>query len=222
MSVEKIHLRKLLQLFYARPSQQRRILRDEIRRESNKALNNETAGGDFHSPFWADAKDHVAGRLDLLAESKNRVSKNKTRKRLYPLLAKGFLSVWNEKARWKNEAFELHPKTAKGQFSLSELGATVKVENVLAVKLWDRTDRAIYPYFSEEPILPFEGARLGLWALQEALPEFSPNDLRIMDVLRGFYYRPVDIPLQGSERIEFIQRYKVILDEWKKLRDEAP
>jgi hypothetical protein len=220
VSIEKIHLRKLLQLFYAKPNLQRRILLTDIRGELNKELDGESSGGDFHVPFWADAKDHVAGKLDLREQSKDRVAKNKTRKRLYPLLAKGFLSVWAEKIRWRNEKFEFHPKTAKGQLPLNELGATVKVENVLAVKLWDGTNRAVYPYFSEEPILPIEGVRLGLWVLQEALPEFGADELRIMDVLRGAYYRPADAPAQGNERDIFVQKYKNILEEWKKLRDQ--
>jgi hypothetical protein len=220
MSIEKIHLRKLLRLFYAKPNMQRRILLDDIRAEEKRGLEEEDSGGDFHGPFWADAKSHVAGILDLREQTKVRVISNKTRQRLYPLLANGFLSVWEEKIRWRNEEFEFNPKTAKGQLALNELGTIVKVENILAVRIWDGTDRAIYPYFAEEPVLPTEGARLGFWAMREALTEFGLDSLRILDVLRGAYFRPADIPLQGNERALFIQKYRTILTEWKKIRDE--
>lgn len=220
MSIDKIHLWKLLRLFYAKPNLQRRLLLDEIRRESKESSDEENGGGDFHVPFWADAKAHVAGKLDLQEKSKIRARKNKSRARLYPLLARGFLSVWNEKIRWRNEEFEFHPKSIKGSLSLNELGATVKVENVLAVKIWDGTDRAIYPYFSEEPILSIEGVRLGFWALEEALSELRAKDLRILDVLRGSYFRPEDAPQRGDERNIFAQKYKLILEDWTRLREE--
>ncbi len=220
MSIEKIHLRKLLRLFYAKPNLQRRILLDDIRTAERRKLEEEDKGGDFHAPFWADVKDHVAGAVDLREQTKERVESNRTRKRLYPLLTKGFLSVWEEKIRWRNEKFEFYPKTAKGQLPLNELNAIVKVENVLAVKIWDGTNRAIYPYFAEDPLLASEGARLGFWALQEALTGFNADELRILDVLRGAYFRSSDTPLLGNERSIFIEKYGAILSEWKKLRDE--
>ncbi len=136
MSIDRIHLWKLLRLFYAKPNLQRRLLLGDIRREA-KADKDDDSGGDFHVPFWADAKDHVAGTLDLFEKAQLRAAKNPSRKRLYPLLARGFLNVWNEKIRWRNEAFEFHPKSIKGSLPFSELGATVKVESVLAVRIWD-------------------------------------------------------------------------------------
>lgn len=220
MAIDRIHLWKLLRLFYAKPNLQRRLLLDDIRRETKANDNEETGGGDFHVPFWADAKEHVAGRLQLLDRSKARAKKNKSRTRLYPLLAKGFLGVWNEKIRWKNEKFEFHPKNAKGAIIFQKMKATVKVESVLTVKIWDGTDRAIYPYFSEEPILPLDGVRLGFWALEEALPEIRAQDLRILDVLRSSYFRPADSALRGDEKEIFAQRYAAILEHWHRLREE--
>jgi hypothetical protein len=76
-----------------------------------------------------------------------------------------------------------------------------------------------YPYFSEKPLLPLEGVRLGFWALKEALPDFRVEDLRIIDVLRSAYFRSMETPLQGDERTMFIQRYDAALKEWRKLRD---
>jgi hypothetical protein len=226
MSIEKIHLQKLLRLFYAKPNLQTRLLREDIRSELKKGQKKEQGekkdGGDFYVAFWADAKNHVAGKLNLREQSKKRIEKSEQRKRLYPLLTSGFLSVWDEKVRWRNEPFEFHPKTAKGQLPLKELGTLVKIENVLSVRVWDGSDRAVYPYFFEEPILSLEGVRLGFWALQEALSEFRVEDLRIMDVLRGAYFRPEDVPLQGNERGVFIQKYDAVLTQWRKLRREYP
>jgi hypothetical protein len=220
MSIEKVHLRKLLQLFFAKPNVQRRILLDDIRMEERRENGELGDARDFYGPFWFDAKEHVAGRLDLRESTKARVADSKARRRLYPLLAEGFLQVWEEKIRWKNEPYQFHAHTAKGQFEIEQLNATIKVENVLTVKIWDGTDRAVYPYFSEQPILPIQGVQLGFWALKEALPNIRFQDLRIMDVLRGAYFRPADAPLQGNERDIFVSKYQAILKEWHKLRSE--
>lgn len=220
MSIEKIHLRKLLRLFYAKQSLQTHLLRQDIRNELKKERDEESSGGDFYVPFWADAKNHVAGELDLRDQSKYRIDRNERRKRLYQSLTDGFLSVWEEKIRWRNEEFEFRAKTAKGHLPLHELDAAVKIENVLAVRIWDGGNRAVYPYFFEDPVLPLEGVRLGFWALNEGLPEFRSGDLRIMDVVRGSYFRPADAPMQGNERQLFVQKYEVVLTEWERLRRE--
>lgn len=219
MSIQRIHLQKLLRLFYADTQLQRRILREDIGRERRKIqTDSKKKGGDFHVAFWADAKAHVAGSLNLREKSKARIEKNpQNRGRLYPLLTNGFLSVWDEKVRWRNERFEFHPKTFRGLLPFEKLDAIVKIENVLAVKIWDGSDRAVYPYFSEKPALPLEGVRLGLWAMKESLPEFRPEDLRILDVLRGSYFRPSDAPLVGDEEEVFTKKFLLLLNEWKKL-----
>ena len=220
MSIEKIHLRKLLRLFYADERERRRLLVADIGSDRNKEQNGGGDGGDFHGPFWADAKDHVAGKLDLREQSKVRVGSNKARARLYPLLTEGFLSLWNEKIRWRNEKFETYPISIKAALPIEELNATVKIENVVAVKIPDGSSRIVYPYFSETPALPIEGARLGLWALKEALTDFRTDDFRIVDVLRHSYFRPTEIPTQGNERELFVQKYGDALKEWRKLRGE--
>lgn len=76
MSIEKIHLRKLLRLFYAEPRERRRLLVSDIGSDRTREQNGSGDGGDFHGPFWADAKDHVAGKLDLREQSKARVESN--------------------------------------------------------------------------------------------------------------------------------------------------
>jgi hypothetical protein len=220
MSIERIHLRKLLRLFYANPRERRRLLVSDIGSDRNREENGSGDGGDFHGPFWADAKEHVAGRLDLREQSKARIESNKARARLYPLLTESFLSLWNEKIQWRNEKFETYPVSIKAQLFIEDLGATVKVENVVAVRIPDGSSRIVYPYFSETPILPIEGARLGLWVLKEALTDFQTEDFRIVDILRRSYFRPMEIPTQGNERELFVRRYDEVLQEWRKLRDE--
>jgi hypothetical protein len=221
MSIEKIHLRKLLRLFYADRRERRRLLVSDIRNALNKEQDAENNGGDFHGPFWADAKDHVAGTSDLREQSKIRIASNKARSRLYPQLTETFLSLWNEKMRWRNEKFESYPTSVKAQLAIKELGTIVKIENVVAVRIPDGSNRVVYPYFSETPLLPLEGARLGLWVLKEALPAFRAEDFRIVDILRRSYFRPAEIPMQGDERKTFVQKYDAVLAEWRKLRDES-
>lgn len=220
MSIEKIHLRKLLQLFYLPDNRRRSLLRADIRIDLNKALGETTDGGDFHGPFWADAKSHVAGEEDLRSKIKERIESNKGRTRLYPLLSDGFLRWWNEKRRWRNEAFEFLPQSVKTQLSVPELGGTIKIENLLALQIGDQFSRIIYPYFSEDPPLPEEGRRIGLSVLNNGLPEYSVEDLRILDVLRASSCGTLDNPLQGNENELFLRRYGDVLKEWKKLREE--
>jgi hypothetical protein len=122
--------------------------------------------------------------------------------------------------KWRNEKFETYPISVSAQLPINELNATVKIENVVAVRIPDGSSRVVYPYFSESPELPIEGARLGLWALKEALSDFRAEDFRIVDVLRRSYFRPTENPLQGNERSLLIQKYDVVLKEWRKIRSE--
>lgn len=221
MSIEKLHLRALLRLFYAGRSKRRQLLLADIRNEERKRVNLEQeGGGDFYGPFWADAKEYVAGRKDLTERTALRVQSNRTRARLYPLLTESFLSLWNEKIRWRNERFEAYPESISARLPIPELDAVVKIENVVAVKIPDGTSRIVYPYFSETPPLTLEGARLGLWALREALKDFRADDLRIVDILRRTYFRPSEIPMQGDERKLFVKRYDDVLQERRRLQDE--
>jgi hypothetical protein len=78
----------------------------------------------------------------------------------------------------------------------------------------------MYPYFYEEPALPEQGARLGFWALKEALPEYRVEDFRIIDMQHRTYFRPTDVGLKGDEGKQFVERYDALLKQWRKLRDE--
>jgi len=106
MSLQKIHLRKLLQLFDAADGKRRALLRADIRDEMASAAGAEKNGGDFYAPFWSDAKQHMGGASDLKLTTAARIELNKGRERLYPELRDGFLLWWNKKRRWINEPFE--------------------------------------------------------------------------------------------------------------------
>jgi hypothetical protein len=220
MSIEKINLRKLLQLFFSDNGLQRSLLLADIRADRTKEAGDRDSGGDFYGPFWADVKEHAAGRSNLTEQTKVRIAANATRTRLYPILRDCFLDMWNEKIRWRNEPFEFVPESVKAQLPIKELGTIVKIENTASIKTWDGSHRVMYPYFSEEPALPEAGARLGFWALKEALPDYRAEDFRIIDMQHRTYFRPVDVGMKGDERKQFVQRYDVLLKKWRKLRDE--
>ncbi|MBY5519729.1 hypothetical protein [Rhizobium leguminosarum] len=216
MSLETTNLRRLLQLFYLPPNRLQAELRKDIRQEIDK----ENGGGDFYSPFWADAKDHVARKADLGEQTANRIAANsRTRSRLYPLLMAGFLRWWDEKRRWRNEEFEFLA-SVNARFKIEEIGTVVKVENLIALKVGGEFHRLVYPYFSEDPILSKEAARIGLWLMHQALPAYPLEDLRILDVLRSASFGTIDVPLEGNEPQIFIGHHARVLAAWKKLREE--
>ena len=217
MSVKKIHLRKLLQLFFADARLQRSLLLTDIRNDRAKE-STRGSGGDFYAPFWSDVKNHAAGLSDLYEQTEIRIAANKTRARLYPVLRDAFFAMWNEQMRWRNEAFQFVPESVSAQFDVKELESTVKIENTASVKIWDGSHRVIYPYFSESPALPIDGVRLCFWVLRESLPDFPLTDFRIIDFQRRAYFRPSDVAMTGSEREEFVRRYASLIDLWEQLR----
>lgn len=221
MSLEKIHLRKLLQIFYLPENRRRSVLREDVKSQIKKENGGSTnGGGDFYTPFWTDAKRHVAGDLDLHAATEARVESNFRRRRLYPLLRDGFLGWWDERRRWRNEPFIFMPQSVKTHIVIPEVRGVVKVENLLALKVGDQFDRLVYPYFSEEPELPDEGGRIGLWLLGQALTDYQNDDLRILDVLRSTSFSTTDNPFRGNERDIFLRKYEEALVEWNRIRDE--
>ena len=220
MSLEKIHLRRALQMLYADDRLQRSLLLKEIREDRRKDDGDREGGGDFYSPFWADVKGHIAGKTDILEKTAQRIVANGRRSRLYPLLARSFLGMWEEKMRWRNEPFKFYPQSIKARLPIAELGTVIKIENTLAVEVYDGSSRIIYPYFSEEPALAREAARLSLWSLRLALPTCRDVDFRIVDILRQAYFRPTDVELDGNERELFVRKFGALMQKWRKLRDE--
>lgn len=219
MSLDKIHLRKLLRILYSDDRDRRSLLRSDIRGDIKKEEGVTGDGGDFYGPFWTDAKAHVAGTGSLPKLTRARIEANKARARLYPQLQKGFLEWWNEKRRWRNEPISLL-EGVKGPCDLKELGVTIKVENVLALTVGDDFKRIIYPYFRETPILPNEGVRVGLWVIREALQDQGESNLRFLDILRSSSFGIIDVPLKGDEKEILLRRYGEAVKEWKKLRKE--
>jgi hypothetical protein len=219
LSLEAIHLRKLLKILYLAPGPRRTALRDDIRSDL-RAADGDREGGDFHIPFWADAKEHVAGRADLRELVKARIERNKRRERLYLLLARGFLVWWEERRRWRNEPFDPILLNVKGRYEILDPKCSIKIENVLAAKLRDGTERITYPYFSEEPALSEEAARIGLWILGESLKDHRLQDIRILDVLRSRSFSINDCPFRGNEGGLLGARYRQMHDEWLRLKEQ--
>ena len=221
MSIHSIRLRKLLQIMYADTRLRTSKIREEIRNEIRAEEGASGGGGDFHTPFWADARSHVLGVQDLRDAVKDRIAGNKCRMRLYPALRDGFLSWWEDKRRWRNEPLNLLPTPAHASLVIPELMTEVKIENVMSLESGPDFQRLIYPYFAEKPSLSEEAGRLGLWAMQEALQGYyEVADMRVLDVLRGRTFATNDLPFQGNERSIFVSRYASIIADWERLRKE--
>jgi len=220
MSFELIGLGKLLNAMYASNSQRITLLRSDIRSEIKKAegFGNST-GGDFYGPFWADAKRHVAGELDLRLATIARIESNKGRERLYTILKDGFLLWWEEKRRLRNVPFSVIPDNIKARFEIAGAG-TVKVENTLSITVGDTGHRIIYPYFCEDPSLCDEAARLGLWLMSKSIEGYALQDMRLLDIIKGRSFSTLDTPLAGNEEKLFADKYKSLVSEWNALRAE--
>lgn len=221
MSIKIVHLRKLLMLFYAPPNFRTRKIRDDIRAQLRKEAGEESDGGDFYTPFWADAKQHMFGRGDLTTSTQLRIEGNKRRQRLYEESRDGFLSWWNEKRRWRNEPIQPNELPTQARLLIPNVGGTVKVENVFALNSGPNFHRVIYPYFSEKPPIAEEAARLGLWVLSQTLGKHHDlRDMRILDVQRGSSFGTVDTGLKGDEEATFEKKYSYLISEWERLRKE--
>lgn len=221
MSVLDIPLRKVLQLFYAPQSLRRSILREDIRLDRKKEEGGtRSRGGDFYLPFWFDVKKHISGDGDLSEMTDDRISSNKKYARLYPLLRDGVTELLNAKLRWSNEPIEIVPKSVHGIVVFEDFGGTIRIRDAFNARVRGEYTRVVYPYFSEDPALPEEGGRLGLWAMQQALNKLNPNDMRIIDILRRTFFSPQMTPLIGNEEILFKENYSSLIAEWERLRLE--
>jgi len=221
MSVLDIPLRKALQLFYANERLRRSVLKDDIRLDRKKeAGGTRSQGGDFYLPFWTDVKRHIAGDGDLAQMTIDRVASNRNFKRLYRLLKDGVLELLNAKLRWSNEPVEIIPQSVHGNLKIDELNATVRIRDALHARVRGKYTRVVYPYFSEEPGLSDEAGRLGLWAMQKALPNLDPSDMRLIDPLRRVFFSPETTPLRGDEEAVFVDRYTTLASEWERIRRE--
>ncbi len=217
MALESIHLRKLLKLTFLEPNRRRAALRAEIREELRREAGEDSGGGDFYTPFWADVKSHVFGGADLREATDNRIMAKPRRQNLYPQLRDGFLQWWDEKRRWTNTPFK-PGKNYKARFRIPGLDATVKVESLLSVIDGVGEEYVVYSYFAPEPRLTDESARLGLWLLTQALPSIPASQFRILDIIRGSTFSIDRTPLAGDEEIEFRARYARLIQERDDIR----
>jgi hypothetical protein len=216
MALDRVHLNKLLKLFIMKEGLRKTAIRGDARDVMKKRDGEVSSiGGHFHLPFWKAAKGHAASRCDLRDEVKMLIEQNWRRKRLYPMLQKGFLSWWNERRRWINEPIAELPKAINSSFGFTEIEGLVKVENLLSLQLGEGKFRYVYPYFTEKPSLTPAAAKLGLWLMGQALPNLDIRDMRILDVIRGETYSVDKYPLDGSEEESFRLRYRAILREWR-------
>jgi len=205
---------------YAPPNRLVSMLREDIRAEISKEAGKQGEGGDFHQAFWSDAKAHAMGLGDLQALVVGRVAASRQRKRLYPILSDAFLVWWNEKRRWINEPFRAVERRINARFPVHEVGAIIKVDNLLAVEFEDRSLRLVYPYFDELLPLGDDAARVGLWVMTQTMSRAMPSEFRILDVLRSKSYAIEDAPFRGDEEKLLLERYSYVLSEWARLRKE--
>ena len=220
MPIETVHLRKLMQLMLAEPALETSLLRRDINEHfSRERRAAGDAGGDFHSAFWADAKGHAEGSVDLRLATPARIAENARRRRLYPELTGGFLAWWEERRRMRNEPFQIDEERIHGRLVVDGLGA-IKVENNLAFSIVGAARRIVYPHFCEEPEMDTDTARLGLWAMSGALPERSIDEMRVLDVIRGRSFSTAECPQRGTEEQELRDRYGALLDRWRLLRTQ--
>jgi len=220
MAIDRIHLRRLLEYFGLPADRRTAKVRADARNFIRNQAGASSGGGDFHTCFWADAKAHAAGESDLVVTTQGRISDNWRRQRLFPVLRDGFLLWWNENRRWINEEIHALPDPVNAPHDFLEIGGRVKVENVLALRIGDRDLRLIYPYFSENPPLSDETARLGLWLMGQALRGHQIEQMRILDVIRGRTFSVDRLPLQGNEGAVFVERYARMLADWRGFIEE--
>ena len=211
-----MRLRKLLVAFGSAEPKQISMLRSDIRAKIAKENGQSNGGGDFHVPFWSDAKSYVLDGTDLESCTETRVASNKQRKRLYSDLYKGFMDWWDNKKRFNIEEIFPYPIEIKARFAVEGLDATVKVENFLSLSVVSNEKRFIYPCFAEEPALSEKNARLGLWLISRAFPNHQMNDFRILDVLRGRSYSSKDCQWHGNEDAVFRLLYGKLLNRWER------
>jgi hypothetical protein len=220
MSIKVINLNKLLKLCALTEKGLISAVRTDLRAERDKADGVEAGGGDFHGPFWSDAKLYVLGAVNLTAETLRRIDRHGGRQRLYPLLERGFLTWFEDLKRGTNETVAWLPERVHNHHEIPELGLTIKVDNLLGLKIGHDKHRLVYPYFCEKPILSEKWARVGLWLMREALDGFSITSMEILDVLRARSFAGSVVFLKGDEEAAFASRYEEILELWNELRPE--
>lgn len=220
MSLRLAQLRTMIQWMYLPENRQVSKLRNDILEEIHADDEDGGGGGDFHIPFWSDAKGHVIGSLDLHDAVDVRIAANDRRRRLYPQLRDGFLVWFNQRRRWTNAPFRL-VDAPRANFVVDP-DCTIKITNFMAVSDAAGQERFVYPYFCEGPELSEEAARVCLWVIGQALPRPPLNVIRVLDVIRGVTFSIDRTPLLGDEAQIFARRLTHLRNIRERLRTEYP
>lgn len=220
MSLNSFHLNKALKLFYLSDKRLVSEIRKEIRLEIKKNKPGNKGGGDFYAPFWSDVKKHIVGSADLKDSCGERILANDTKKNLYPDLRDGFIDWWQNTRKWKNHPVTLIEDSVKNRKLFEHYKTTVKVENLLAIKIDDEHNRYIYPYFYQEGPLSEEAGRLGLWLISDLFQSYDLSEFRILDVFKAKIFSLSDHPLLGNEENIFLSKLAKISEVKNKLLQE--
>jgi hypothetical protein len=216
MSIDLIHLNKLLRLFYMPDNELISELRTDIRTEIKKESGYSDSGGHFYTPFWSDVKLHVLGQADLTELTADRIKVDTKKSKLYPLLRDGFLDLWQ---RGSNQRVKLIDKSPKDRYEAIADELTIKVENIMAITI-NGNERLGYPYWFPNPVLSREAARVGLWVITKTLKDQNANNVRIFDIIRSNFYSLENSPLQGDEEKILLDNFSRISKLRKKLKAE--
>lgn len=220
MAIKVINLSKLLRICSLPDNKLTSELRDDLRKERDKLLGKRKSGGHFHYPWWDAAKGHALGLCDLAEQTSLLVEASGQRQRLYPLLTESFLQWLERLRRSTNLTLAWSEEQVHNHYVVPGMDLTVKVDNLLALKLGEDRHKLIYPYFCEEPILSERWARIGLWLMGDALTKHDPVDMEILDVLRARSFSGGSVFLKGDERAIFEHRYEAIRKRWDELKPE--
>jgi hypothetical protein len=221
MSIKVINLNKLLRFCQLPENELTGELRTDLRNERDKLrAKKKRGGGHFHYPWWDAAKDHATGLCDLREQTRLLIEISDQRKRLYPLLTKAFLGWLERLSRNTNETISWSEEQVHTHYVVPGMELTVKVDNLLALKLGADRHKLVYPYFSEDPILTERWGRVGLWLMGNALSEYDQAGMEILDILRGRSFSGGSLFLKGDEEAIFANRYIAMLTQWEELKPE--
>jgi hypothetical protein len=220
MSIRMINLNKLLRICGSSPAATTSALREDLRAERDNLLGLKAGGGHFQHPWWKAAKDHAVGFSDLPSETEKLIEVSDRRKRLYPIYTKSFLDWIDHFRRSTNYEFGCLPEHVHAHYVVPDLDLTVKVDNVLALKIGFDRRHIVYPYFAEVPSLTTPWARIGLWLMSGALSEYASAELELLDVFRGRGFSGASLFPRGDEETVFHSRFRELLSEWLELRKQ--
>ncbi len=215
MALDNIGLGRLLGILPRPLNQRLAIIRSDARKAVLKERKLSTGDGpDFYVPFWSDAKEFFFGRLNLREAVKERIGANRCRRRLYSILLDQFLS-WHRETAPDGLPRKKPIEDAFGSCTKLAEKASVKVYGVLG---WmDEAGEAhiVYPYFSKDLALTPKVARLGRWAMSNAITAHDVKNMTVLDVLRARAYDNDNCVLVGDEEEVIAERYNQFLSEWE-------